>query len=139
MAISGAHVIVYSRACEADRAFFRDVLDYPHVDAAGGWLIFRLPPAEVAVHPGEDTSSQEPYLMCDDLDATMSELSARGVRCTDITEARWGRLSRFPPTRVARRPKGIDNRTLRSVAGASAADGPTVSLPNVPRTGRSRL
>ena len=105
MAISGAHVIVYSCASEADRVFFRDVLDYRHVDA-GGWLIFRLPPAEVAVHPGEDTSSQEPYLMCDDLDATMSELSARGVRCTDITEARWGRLSR-----VARRPKGIAHGT----------------------------
>jgi hypothetical protein len=95
MAIFGAHVIVYSRDPEADRAFFRDVLDYPHVDAGGGWLIFRLPPAEVAVHPGEDPSSQELYLMCDDLDATMSELSVRGVRCTSITEARWGRLSRF--------------------------------------------
>ena len=93
MTISGAHVIVYSRDPEADRAFFRDVLDYPHVDAGGGWLIFRLPPAEVAVHPGEGTSSQELYLMCDDLEATMSELSARGVRCADITEARWGRLS----------------------------------------------
>jgi catechol 2,3-dioxygenase-like lactoylglutathione lyase family enzyme len=95
MTFSGAHVIVYSRDPEADRAFFRDVLDYPHVDAGGGWLIFRLPPAEVAVHPGEDTSSQELYLMCDDLDATMRELSGRGVCCTDITEARWGRLSGF--------------------------------------------
>ncbi|MFL5863113.1 MAG: VOC family protein [Solirubrobacteraceae bacterium] len=93
MAISGAHVIVYSRDAEADRAFFRDVLDY--VDAGGGRLIFRLPPAEVAVHADEDTSAQELYLMSDDLDTTMSELSARGVRCTDITEARWGRLSRF--------------------------------------------
>ena len=102
MAISGAHVIVYSRDPEADRAFFRDVLDYPHVDAGGGWLIFRLPPAEVAVHPGEDPSSQELYLMCDDLDETISALSARGVRCAGITEARWGRLSRF------RLPGGAD-------------------------------
>jgi catechol 2,3-dioxygenase-like lactoylglutathione lyase family enzyme len=95
VAISGAHVIVYSRDPEADRAFFRDVLDYPHVDAGGGWLIFKLPPAEVAVHPGDDPSSHELYLMCDDLDATITELSAHGVRCAPITEARWGRLSRF--------------------------------------------
>ncbi len=95
MAIFGAHVIVYSRDPEADRALFRDVLDYPHVDAGGGWLIFKLPPAEVAVHPGDDPSCHELYLMCDDLDATMTELSAHGVRCAVITEARWGRLSRF--------------------------------------------
>lgn len=95
IAISGAHVIVYSRDPEADRAFFRDVLDYPHVDAGGGWLIFKLPPAEVAIHGSEDPSSQELYLMCDDLDATMAELVAHHVQCTAITEARWGRLSRF--------------------------------------------
>jgi|SRR5947209_6973226 len=95
MAISGAHVIVYSRDPEADRAFFRDVVDYPHVDAGGGWLIFKLPPAEVAFHPGDDPSSHELYLMCDDLDATMSELSAHGARCRAITLARWGRLSSF--------------------------------------------
>jgi catechol 2,3-dioxygenase-like lactoylglutathione lyase family enzyme len=95
MAISGAHVIVYSRDPDADRAFFRDVLDYPYVDAGGGWLIFKLPPAEVAVHPGDDPSLHELYLMCDDLDTTMTELSAYGVRCTAITEAGWGRLSKF--------------------------------------------
>ena len=95
MLISGAHVIVFSRDPEADRAFFRDVLDYPHVDAGGGWLIFKLPPAEVAIHPGDDPSSHELYLMCDDLDDTVTELSLHGVRCEAITEARWGRLSRF--------------------------------------------
>jgi hypothetical protein len=95
IAISGAHVIVYSRDPEADRAFFRDVHDYPHVDAGGGWLIFKLPPAEVAIHASEDPSSQELYLMCDDLDATMTELVAHHVQCATITEARWGRLSRF--------------------------------------------
>jgi len=95
MAISGAHVIVYSRDPEADRAFFRDVLDYPHVDAGGGWLIFKLPPAEVAVHPSEDPSSHELFLMCDDLEATITELSVHGVPFEAITEARWGRLSRF--------------------------------------------
>lgn len=95
MAISGAHVVLYSRDPEADRAFFRDVLGYPHVDAGAGWLIFKLPPAEVAVHPGDDPSAHELYLMCDDLSATLGELSARGVVCAEVTEARWGRLSRL--------------------------------------------
>lgn len=95
MTISGAHVIVYSSDPKADRAFFRDILAFTHVDAGGGWLIFKLPPAEVAVHPADELSSQELYLMCDDLDATMAELSAHGVRCAAVTEARWGRLSRF--------------------------------------------
>src|ERR1700744_4729263 len=64
---SGAHVIVYSKDAEADRAFFRDVLDFPHVDVGHGWLIFALPPAELAVHPAEANDSHELYLMCDDL------------------------------------------------------------------------
>ena len=93
MAISGAHVIVYSRDAEADRSFFRDVLGYPHVDAGDGWLIFKLPPAEVAIHPGDDAVQHELYLMCDDLDATLNDLKSSGVDCTDVTEARWGRLS----------------------------------------------
>jgi catechol 2,3-dioxygenase-like lactoylglutathione lyase family enzyme len=95
MAISGAHVIVYSEDPEADRRFFRDVLGYPHVDAGDGWLIFKLPPAEVAVHPGEDVSPHELYLMCDDLDATMSDLGDRGVAFANVAEARWGRLTHF--------------------------------------------
>lgn len=95
MAISGAHVIVYSRDAEADRAFFRDVLGYPHVDAGDGWLIFKLPPAEVAIHPGDEPSGHELYFMCDDLAATMTELAANGVDCKAVAEARWGRLSRF--------------------------------------------
>lgn len=93
MAISGAHLIIYSRDAAADRAFFRDILGYLNVDAGNGWLIFKLPPAEIAVHPGEEISGQELYLMCDDLDETLSELTAKGVRCAAVTEARWGRLS----------------------------------------------
>ena len=95
VSISGAHVIIYSRDAEADRVFFRDVLDYPHVDAGGGWLIFKLPPAEVAVHPSDEPVSHELYLMCDDLDVTITELAASGVTCAAVAEARWGRLSRF--------------------------------------------
>ncbi|GAA1370461.1 VOC family protein [Streptomyces beijiangensis] len=94
--INGGHVIIYSRDAEADRAFFRDVLEYPHVDAGGGWLIFKLPPAEVAVHPTDGPESQELYLMCDDVDATVSDLTAKGVEFTQpLTDARWGRLTRF--------------------------------------------
>ncbi|HEX3650747.1 MAG TPA: extradiol dioxygenase [Pseudonocardiaceae bacterium] len=95
MAISGAHVIVYSADPAADREFFRDVLRYPHVDAGGGWLVFKLPPAELAVHPAESAAGHELYLMCDDLDETTTELRARGVEFDDVTEARWGRLTRF--------------------------------------------
>ncbi|MEV8607171.1 extradiol dioxygenase [Amycolatopsis sp. NPDC051373] len=95
MPISGAHVIVSSRDAEADRAFFRDVLAFPHVDAGGGWLIFKLPPAELAVHPGDGPPSHELYLMCDDLDATLADLAAAGVTCAPVEEERWGRLSGF--------------------------------------------
>lgn len=97
MAISGAHVIVYSTDPTADREFFRDVLQYPHVDAGGGWLIFKLPPAEVAVHPAESTVAvaHELYLMCDDLQETMTNLRAGGVEFDEVSDARWGRLTRF--------------------------------------------
>jgi catechol 2,3-dioxygenase-like lactoylglutathione lyase family enzyme len=92
--IMGTHVIVYSRDAEADRAFFADVLGQPNVDAGGGWLIFKVPPAELAVHPSDGSTGQELYFMCDDLDATMSELRTRGVDFTDeVSEERWGRLT----------------------------------------------
>jgi len=91
--INGAHVIIYSRDAEADRDFFRDVLRCPHVDAGHGWLIFKLPPAEVAVHPGE-VDSHELFLMCDDLDATIAELTASGVEFVKQPERQpWGMLT----------------------------------------------
>ena len=94
--INGAHIIVYSRDAEADRAFLRDVLEYPHVDAGHGWLIFKLPPTEIAVHPTDGPETQELYLMCDDVDATVSSLTARGVEFTRaVTDERWGRVTRF--------------------------------------------
>ena len=93
--IVGSHVIVYSRDAEADRAFFAEVLGLPNVDVGGGWLIFKLPPAELAVHPS-DSPAHELYLMCDDLEATMSELRSKGVEFThDVSEARWGLVTRF--------------------------------------------
>src|SRR5271165_5323658 len=92
--ISGAHVIVYSKNAEADRAFFRDVLGFPSVDAGHGWLIFALPPAEVAVHPGAPktagTLGAELYLMCDDLPSVIQSLGDRSIRCTEVAEERWG-------------------------------------------------
>jgi hypothetical protein len=72
--IIGSHGIVFSRDPEADRAFFADVLGQPHVDAGGGWLIFKLPAAELAMHPSEGPTGHELYFMCDDLEATVSDL-----------------------------------------------------------------
>jgi hypothetical protein len=89
--INGGHVIIYSQEAEADRAFLQSVLEFPHVDAGAGWLIFKLPPTEIAVHPTDGPPAHELYLMCDDLDATMSQLAAKGVGFTAVTEARWGR------------------------------------------------
>ena len=91
--ITGAHVIVYSRDADADRAFFRDVLGYRHVDAGGGWLIFKLPPGEVAVHPAEGAPSHELYLMCDDVNATVEQLAAKGVSCDPVSDQGWGLLT----------------------------------------------
>ena len=89
--IDGAHVILYSQDAEADRAFFRDVLRYPNVDAGHGWLIFALPPAEVAVHPTDGPGMHELYLMCDDLTATMAELTGRGAEFSQpVSQERWG-------------------------------------------------
>jgi catechol 2,3-dioxygenase-like lactoylglutathione lyase family enzyme len=93
--IFGAHVIVYSNDASADRAFFADVLGYPSVDAGHGWLIFALPPAELAVHPTEGDGSHELYLMCDDLGAEMTALEKKGVRFSEAEEARWGSVTTF--------------------------------------------
>jgi catechol 2,3-dioxygenase-like lactoylglutathione lyase family enzyme len=92
--IRGAHVILYSSDAEADRAFLRDVLDFPAVDAGGGWLIMALPPGEVAVHPAETSGATELYLVCDDVDATVAEFGARGVEFDGpVTDQGWGRLT----------------------------------------------
>jgi hypothetical protein len=89
---NGAHVILYSNDADADRAFIRDVLGFPHVDAGAGWLIFKLPPAEIAVHPTDDTPKHEFYLMCEDIEQAIARLGEP----REITEARWGRLATIP-------------------------------------------
>ncbi len=94
--IFGAHIIIYSKDAAADRAFLRDVLGFTSVDAGHGWLIFALPPAEVAVHPAEENDRPELYLMCNDLKAEISLLGKKGVRCSDVQEARWGSIVKIP-------------------------------------------
>ena len=91
--INGAHVIVYSKDADADRSFFKEVLGLHSVDAGGGWLIFALPPAEVACHPNEANDQHELYLMCEDLKATMAALQAKGISCGDVQEPPWGSLT----------------------------------------------
>jgi hypothetical protein len=93
--ISGAHIIVYSKNAEADRAFFRDVLRFASVDAGHGWLIFALPPAEAAVHPSDESGTQEVYFMCDDLKAEMASLAKKNVACSEVQEARWGSITKM--------------------------------------------
>ncbi len=90
--ICGAHVIVYSKDAAADRAFLGNVLGFTSVDAGDGWLIFALPPAEAAVHPAQENDRHELYFMCTDLKAEISALEKKGIRCSEVQEARWGSI-----------------------------------------------
>ncbi|MBT8100794.1 MAG: extradiol dioxygenase [Gammaproteobacteria bacterium] len=89
--INGAHCMIYSTDADADRAFFRDVLELPNVDVGGGWLIFGLPPTELAVHPADANNTHELYLMCNDLDNLMTRLDKANVTCSPISQQSWGR------------------------------------------------
>jgi hypothetical protein len=91
--INGAHVVIYSKDSEADRAFFRDVLQFPCVDAGHGWLIFAMPPLEAAFHDSEKNDQHELFLMCDDLAATLRDLKSKQVTVSEVSEQRWGRLA----------------------------------------------
>jgi catechol 2,3-dioxygenase-like lactoylglutathione lyase family enzyme len=93
--ISGAHVILYSKNAEADRAFLRDVLGFKSVDAGHGWLIYALPPAEVAVHPAEGNEKHELYFMCDDLKGEMAALAKKNVKCSEVHNERWGSITQI--------------------------------------------
>jgi hypothetical protein len=94
--IFGSHVVIHSQDAAADRAFLRDVLGFSWVDAGHDWLIFALPPAEIAVHPAEAGGRTELYFMCDDLNTEIRSLADKGIRCADVEEARWGSLTRIP-------------------------------------------
>jgi catechol 2,3-dioxygenase-like lactoylglutathione lyase family enzyme len=91
---TGAHVVLYSRDPEADRVFLRDVLGFRGVDAGGGWLISKLPPAEAAVHPTEGPPKQELFLMCPDIETALADLAAKGVTISHpVRDMRWGLLA----------------------------------------------
>jgi len=92
--VFGAHLVLYSTDADADRQFLASVLGLPSVDAGHGWLIFAMPPSEVAVHPAE-AAGAELYLMCDDLAAEVAALAERGVSCSAVEEARWGSITKI--------------------------------------------
>jgi hypothetical protein len=140
--ITGAHAMIYSKDAEADRAFLKDVLGLSHVDVGGGWLIFALPPSEVAVHPGKK-SAHELYFMCEDVNAFRSFLESKDVTVSPVQDQGWGlvtsvtlpgggELGVYEPrharpsvataaTAKSARPRAGDARTGKSVAGAAAA------------------
>ncbi|HEX3491808.1 MAG TPA: VOC family protein [Streptosporangiaceae bacterium] len=92
--ITGMHAIVFSPQAEKVRLFLADVLDLPSVDAGGGWLIFALPPAELAVHPSDGPGHHELYLMCDDIHATLAELRGKGAEVArEVSDQGWGLLA----------------------------------------------
>ncbi len=91
--IIGAHTIIFSKTPEADRVFLRDVLHLTSVDAGDGWLIFKSPPAEIAVHPHKRNNIHQLYLMCDDIHAFIADMQQQNVACSEIVEAEWGLLT----------------------------------------------
>jgi hypothetical protein len=90
---SGLHLLLYSTNPDADRAFLRDVLELPYVEDAPGWLIFKAPPGELAVHPTDGPPVTELHLMCDDIEATTAALTAKDVQVAEVHEERWGRAT----------------------------------------------
>lgn len=93
--IIGAHAIISSRKPDADRAFFRDVLKLTHVDVGGGWLIFGLPPSELAVHPSSKNNEHELYLMCRDIKRFVAGVTKKGIRCGPVKNQGWGLLTQL--------------------------------------------
>ena len=130
--ILGAHSILYSRDADADRRFLRDVLAFPHVDAGEGWLVFGLPPAEVAVHPGDRNDVHEFYLMCDDVNAFVADMARRNVSCAEIRALGWGlltevtlpgggRLGVYQPRHVRAKPMRVRGPAKKSRRKAAAS------------------
>lgn len=93
--ITGAHIVIYSKNPDIDRAFFRDVLQFSSVDAGQGWLIFEMPPSEAAFHDADSNDRHELYLMCDDLAKTVADLKSKNVGVSETSEQRWGKLATF--------------------------------------------
>ena len=93
--IFGTHVVVHSKNAEADRAFLSNVMGFKSVDAGHGWLIFALPPAEMAVHPAQENGTHELYFLCDDLNSEIASLAKKNVDCSTVQEARWGSITKM--------------------------------------------
>jgi len=93
--INGAHIIIDSKDAEADKSFIKDILKFQYVDVNNGWLIFKLPPSEVAVHPSDENDLHEFYLMTDNLDSEIRKLEKEGVACDSVTQQGWGRSTRL--------------------------------------------
>jgi hypothetical protein len=94
--VTGAHVMIFTRDEDADRAFHHDVMEIPCIDGGGGWLIFKLPPAEMGVHGGESNDVHHLYFMCEDLDSAIARLGDKGVSCAEPFTASWGRATSVP-------------------------------------------
>ncbi|MFQ5549495.1 MAG: VOC family protein [Woeseia sp.] len=122
--ISGAHSIIFSTDPVADRAFLRDVFGFPHVDAGDGWLIFGLPPAELAVHPSERNDAYGFHLICDDIDELIAKLKDRDLACSGVEEMPWGMLTnvRLPGGGTL----GIYQPKHERPAPAGASDGASI-------------
>jgi len=93
--ITGAHSIIYSSDAQADMDFFKNVLKFPNVDAGRGWLIFGLPPSEIAIHPSAEGGMHEFYLLCDDINAFVQEMAEQGITCGAIETQRWGNITKL--------------------------------------------
>lgn len=93
--ITGVHTIIYSKDAEADKAFFRDVLKLTNVDVGRGWLIFGLPPSELAVHPSDDSQHHEIYLMCEDINAFVQQMAKHKIVCSEVQDEGWGLLTQL--------------------------------------------
>lgn len=91
--ITGAHAVIFSKDADADRNFLKDILKFPNIDTGGGWLIFKLPPTELAVHPYDSNDRHELYLMCNDIDSFISKMKNHKVNCTPIHKEDWGLLT----------------------------------------------
>jgi hypothetical protein len=125
--IIGAHSIIYSKKPEADRAFLRDVLGLPHVDVGDGWLIFGLPPAEVAVHPSDENDVHEFYLMCADVEAFIAAMRKRSLACAPVQRMGWGLLTKvtlpgggtvgvYQPRHARPRAMSVDGKKPRAAS-----------------------
>lgn len=145
--IVGAHSIIYSRNPEADRAFLRDMLGLPHVDVGEGWLIFGLPPSEVAVHPSEENGVHEFFFMCEDVGAFVERMSGQGIACGPVQQMGWGMLTRvtlpgggelgvYQPRHARPRPVGFEASRPASAPRAARTAARQTSRESSRRTAR---